>query len=318
MTTNTFNKLIISLYKNGLICDSNIINENSSSLNLSARRTDIIRKYINVLIPILLIIYYSICLATFIKSGELPMYYCDLTIYLSNNIQELFYFSIIVSQIMSIITFYSFNFSNKSDYYWIKIFNNLSKIKINYKIESSNDIRYKLSKLIKLVSFSSKLIKITEISLYSTWFLLACILSFDKLILHQHYLYGLVAISIWIILMKSIWQSYMSFHLCYYIMVNYSKILIKHLNSKIDEEISKVFTIHANIQRLVSNHNTICNEINKINKFWKNIYLAFIFTGNPIMLIFLNQLLFTKINNAIPICFIILLGINSIYYSHYS
>jgi hypothetical protein len=75
---------------------------------------------------------------------------------------------------------------------------------------------------------------------------------------------------------------------CYYF-----KIRFKLLNNKISRN-SKLSVVKLTA-RIIREHNNICNDISKHDKFWKNFYFTLTYTIIPINLILLQQLLLDDI-----------------------
>ena len=74
--------ILLDLYYSGLISDTKIINENSH-IKLSSRKIEYYRKYFYLTMHIIILVYYSIVFHTFLKHGEVPVYYFDMVIYFS-------------------------------------------------------------------------------------------------------------------------------------------------------------------------------------------------------------------------------------------
>jgi hypothetical protein len=75
---------------------------------------------------------------------------------------------------------------------------------------------------------------------------------------------------------------------CYYFEIRF-KILNKNMsrNSKLP--------VYKLTERIIREHNNICNDILKYNKFWKSFYFTLTYTIIPINLMLLQQLLLDEI-----------------------
>jgi hypothetical protein len=75
---------------------------------------------------------------------------------------------------------------------------------------------------------------------------------------------------------------------CYYFEIRF-----KILNNIISRN-SKLSVVKLT-ERIIREHNNICNDILKYDKFWKNFYFVLTYTIIPINLMFLQQLLLDDI-----------------------
>ena len=279
------------LYKSGFICDANILGKQ----NLSPRTFDSFRKYFNVFKSIIFILYYILCFLTFIDKRQVPIYYCDLTNHLANKIPQFFYSITLLAAVMSFVCFYYFNFSDKSDYYWLKIFKTLRSYEMNEIHErqlSDTSIFIRKIKILFLLTLLARRIMIVLVfSLYSVVVL--------RFYWNSNLFFGIMGILIHTKMGELAVISYLNFIFYFYLVTQMCKFKLKHLNNTFENQSLKLFSSYSEIKRLVYNHNSICNEIVKTNTFWKRVYMGFIFTSNPITLLFCYQMLFTEMDNII-------------------
>jgi hypothetical protein len=291
MSENLNNSSIIEdidlpLYKYGLIYKQNIDNY------LATNKQKILQQFKSYALTAILLIV-SILLFIHLKFYKNPkdtIFYYDLFNYLGG-LTEYTYAICLLGSLTSLRLIYLFNYSDESLYEWLDIIEVLKGLKSVDSIGLENREEYKLFiRRIKLFKF------LVEISLkfffYLSFFILITIafLVFDTT---QSIFYGILyAMFHWLWMNYSFGVQLYSF-LFYFIICYYFRLRFKLLNNNISRN-SKL-SVAELTAKIIREHNNICNDILKYDKFWKRFYFVVTYTIIPINLMFLQQILFDDI-----------------------
>ena len=285
------------LYQDGVLCDADILYKNSVNLTILPRRFDILRKYFQLIKPIIFFIYYSTCLITLNVKGYIPSYFCDVLVYFPGAITQFFYVMAICGCFVTFNTKYVFIFSEKSDYQWIRVFDVLKSYEES--VEPKDETQREMSSLIRKVKTLALIFQhfLTFLTLFTIC--ISTYLSVTNLIMNNQLVYGLGVILILPLYVYTTALPYFLFVLCFYTVSNYCQSILKLFNKSLNKQNFSLFVNNRRIESIIANHNTICSEIIGFNRFWSRIYSGLIYTTIPIAQLLLHQLLFTNMNNVI-------------------
>ena len=292
--------ILLELHEKGLICDSNILNKYSDQLMLTPRRIDTIRKYYELGSPLLFLAYYTTCLVTLLKNGETPIYYCDLIAYFPGTITQFFYIMAILGSVLALNFIKAFNFSEESDYYWLKAFEFLKsyeKLK-EYPVTNLSEIGKLKLTLIKKIILVSWLAKHYHKFLFICILLLTTFLALINLFAEHQYVYGCIGIFILITYVSASNVVFLQAILSFYIVTNYCKTEFFIFNKALSPNNTQLFRNSREVYYIITKHNTICKHIFRFNRFWSRVYSTLLYTTLPIAQLLLHQLLFSDLKNV--------------------
>jgi hypothetical protein len=193
-----------------------------------------------------------------------------------------------LGSLISLRLIYLFNYSDENLYEWLDVIEVLKGLKSVNTIGLENKEEYKL--FIRRIKFFKFLVEISlKCFVYLSFFVLITIafLVFDTT---QSIFYGILnAMFHWLWMNCSFGVQLYSF-LFYFIICYYFRLRFKLLNNNIPRN-SKLYVAELNA-RIIREHNNICNDIAKYDKFWRRFYFALTYTIIPINLMFLQQILF--------------------------
>jgi hypothetical protein len=288
MSENLNNSSVIEdidlpLYKYGLIYKQNIDNYLATNKQKKFQK---IKSY--ALTAIFLIVnILSFIRLKFYKNLKDTIFYYDLLNYFGGLTQYI-YAICLLGSLISLRLIYLFNYSDESLYEWLDIIEVLKGLKSVDSIGLEDREEYKL--FIKRIKFFKFLVEICLKSfVYLSFFALITIafLVFDTT---QSVFYGLLnAMFHWFWMNYTFGVELYSF-LFYFIICYYFRLRFKLLNNNISRD-SELSVAELN-ERIISEHNNICNDVTKYDKFWKKFYFVLTYTIIPINLMFLQQLLF--------------------------
>jgi hypothetical protein len=273
----------LSLYKFGLIHKQNI---NNYLVTDKQKKFQKFKSY--TLTAILFVnVIWMLFHFKFYKNPNYPLFYYDLFKYLGG-LPQYTYASCIFGLVMTLRLVYLFNYSDQRVYKWLDIIKVLKGLESMDAIGLKNADQYKL--FVRRIKFYKFLIgislKMTSLFSFITN-IFVTILIFNTV---QSLFFGILnAIFHWLWITYCFGVQLYSF-LFYFMSCYYFKIRFKTLINKISRKSKlSVFKLTA---RIIREHNSICNDIAKYNKFWKSFNFTLTYTLIPISLMFLQQILF--------------------------
>jgi hypothetical protein len=276
----------LPLYKYGLIHKQNI---NNYLVTNKQKKFQAIKSYASTAIMFLVIIRLLLQLRLY-KNPNDPLFYYDLF----NNFGGLTQFVSAIGLFGSVMTLrllYLFNNSDESLYEWLDIIKVLKGLKNMYSIGLKNKKEYE--SFVQRIKFFKFLIEISlkyfGFLIYFSFIGLPFLVS--KTI--QSLFFGILSA-----IFHSLWANYalgvqLYSFLFYFMSCYYFEIRFKILNNSISRN-SKLSHVKLTAT-IIREHNNICNDILKYNKFWKSFYFTLTYTIIPINLMLLQQLLFDDI-----------------------
>ena len=78
---------------------------------------------------------------------------------------------------------------------------------------------------------------------------------------------------------------------------HYCSVDLKVFNNTLKKLNSKLFISNSDIDFIIQKHNTICLNIFKFNKFWRQFIFIWFYTATPITQLTLHQLFFVELDN---------------------
>jgi hypothetical protein len=288
MTDNLNNCCVIEnidlpLYKYGLIHNHNI---NNYLFTDKHKKFQKFKSY--ALTAIFFVIIIRILLHfIFYKNRNYPLFYYDPLNYFGG-LTQFTYAICLFGLVLSLRLIYLFNYSDESLYKWLDIIEVLKGLKNPDSIGLDNNKEYQLFvQRIKFFIFLTK-ISIKNFSILSFFFLNSVtFLVFDTV---QSFFIGILNT-----MFHWFWWNYafgvqLYSILFYFIVCYYSTIRFKILNNKMSRN-SKL-SVAKLTARIIREHNDVCNDILRYDKFWKKFYFALTYTIIPINLMFLHLILF--------------------------
>jgi hypothetical protein len=232
-----------------------------------------------------------------VKNGRVPDYYFDVVQYIGG-ITEFFYAMGINSLILSLVVIILLNKKEINYFRWLDIIKVLKGIKNmnSIKIHDKNVHKIFVRKIKYVLIFAKILIKIDTFSLVLVS-ITGLYLFYDVKDMLIYGILSVVKFHLFFISMVIV-ISYGFFY--YFIVCYYCKLRFKSFNDKVMKTISsQIFYSRKKFKALIEEHNSICNDINVHNKFWKYYSFAITYTLIPINLMILQQVFFEDI--IIPI-----------------
>jgi hypothetical protein len=291
MTDNLNNCCVIEnidlpLYKYGLIHKQNINNFLVTDKHKKFQKFKsyaLTAIFFGVIIRILLHFIFH-------KNPNYPLFYYDPLNY-SGGLTQFIYAIYLFGFVLTLRLIYLFNYSDESLYKWLDIIEVLKGLKSPDSIGLDNNKEYELFvKRIKFFKFLTE-ISLKIFSFLSFFFLIGVtFLVFDTI---QSLFFGILnAMLHWFWWNCAFGVQLYSF-LFYFIVCYYSTIRFKTLNIKISRNSKLSFAKMT--ARIIREHNDICNDFLRYDKFWKKFYFALTYTIIPINLMFLHLILFDDI-----------------------
>jgi hypothetical protein len=273
----------LSLYKFGLIHKQNI---NNYLVTDRQKKFQKFKCYALTAILFVIIIWMFFHLK-FYKNPNYPIFYYDLLKYFGG-LPQYTYALCIFGLVMALRLVYLFNYSDQRLHKWLDIIKVLKGLESMDAIGLENADEYKL--FIRRIKFYKFLIGIS-LKMTSIFSIILNI-SVTFLIFNtvQSLFFGILnAIFYWLWITYCFGVQLYSF-LFYFMSCYYFKIRFKTLINKISRK-SKL-SVSKLTARIIREHNSICNDIEKYNEFWKSFNFTLTYTLIPINLIFLQQILF--------------------------
>ena len=251
------------------------------------------RKYILVLARLLHAAHSLICLFATIKQMS-SKYYLDILQSRSFKSNKIFTYVIVIAyNLFAAGLLCVFNFSDKCDKHWFQLLNQLVR---NEKSKSS-----KSSKTIFRIRFALKYIRISSMSInvaligFSMHLTIMAYNGMDFLI------YGVPSIVLFFNALRAVPPTALLFIFSLLIVTLYCYQQFKQLNNRL-KNISKGHVMNEvlllkPIKRLNAEHNGICVQIHRYNKFWQQTLLITLVTVIPLNLFLIHQLIFGQIDN---------------------
>jgi hypothetical protein len=284
--TSVVEDIDLPLYKYGLIHKQNI---NNYLVMDKHKKFQKFKSY--ALTAIFFVIIIRILLNfRFYKNPNYPLFYYDPINYFGG-LTQFIHAICLFGLVLSLRLIYLFNYSDESLYEWLDIIEVLKGLKNLDSIGLENNkecqLFVKRIKFLKFViEFSLKIISTIILS-----FLIGLtFLVFDTI---QSLFFGIL---------NAMFHSFWTRHalgvqlysfLFYFIVCYYYTIRFKILNNKISRN-SKL-SVAILTERIIREHNDVCNDILRYDKFWKNFYFALTYTIIPINLMFLHLILFDDV-----------------------
>jgi hypothetical protein len=274
------------LYKYGLIHKQNI---NNYLVTNKQKKFQATKSYASTAIMLLVIVRLLLQLR-FYKNPNNPLFYYDVLNYLGGLTQ--FTSAIgLFGALMTLRLIYLFNYSDESLYEWMDIIKVIKGLKNMDSIGLKNEKEYE--SFVQRIKFLKFLIEITLN--YFAFLLFFSFIGLTFLVSKtiQSLFFGILSA-----IFHSLWVNYalsvqLYSFLFYFMTCYYFEIRFKMLNNNISRN-SKLSDIELTA-RIIREHNNICNDILKYNKFWKSFYFTLTYTIIPINLMLLQQLLLDDI-----------------------
>jgi hypothetical protein len=273
----------LPLYKYGLIHKQNI---NNYLVTEKQKKFQKFKSYaltaIFFVIIIRLLLHFK-----FYKNPNYPLFYFDPLNYFSG-LTQFTYAIYLLGSVFGLRLIYLFNYSDESLYKWLDIIEVLKGLKSLDSIGLKKNKEYE--SFVKRIKFFEFLIEISIkiILIVSLFFCMGLtFLVYDTI---QSLFFGILNTMFhwfWTNCAFGI-ESY-SF-LFYFIVCYYSKIRFKILNNIISRN-SKLPVVKLTA-RIIREHNDVCNDILRYDKFWNKFYFALTYTIIPINLMLLHLILF--------------------------
>jgi hypothetical protein len=291
MSENSNNSSVIEdidlpLYKYGLIHKQNI---NNYLVTNKQKRFQTIKSYASTAILLLVIIRILLQLR-FYKNPNYRLFSYDLFNYLGG-LTQFVYATCLFGAVMSLRLLHLFNYSDESLYKWFDIIKVLKGLENNDSIGLKNKEIYE--SFVQRIKFSKFVIEITlKFAAFLTFFLFIGLAFLVSNTIRSLFFGILNAI------FHVLWTNYVlgvqlySF-LFYFMSCYYFEIRFKILNDNISRN-SKLSVVKLTAS-IIGEHNNICDDILKYDKFWKSFYFILTYTIIPINLMLLQQLLFDDI-----------------------
>jgi hypothetical protein len=281
--TSVVEDIDLPLYKYGLIHKQNI---NNYLVMDKHKKFQKFKSY--ALTAIFFVIIIRILLHfRFYKNPNYPLFYYDPLNYFGG-LTQFIYAICLFGSVLSLRLIYLFNYSDESLYKWLDIVEALKGLKSPDSIGLDNNKEYQLFvKRIKLLKFMIEIsLKIFPTLIFS-FFIGVTFLVFDTI---QSLFFGIL---------NAMFHSFWTRHalgvqlysfLFYFIVCYYSTIRFEILNNKISR--NNKLSVAKLTERIIREHNDVCNHILRYDKFWKKFYFALTYTIIPINLMFLHLILF--------------------------
>jgi hypothetical protein len=291
MTDNLNNCCVIEnihlpLYEYGLIHKQNI---NNFLVTDKHKKFQKFKSYALTIIFFVIIIRILLHFR-FYKNPSYPLFYYDPLNYFGG-LTQFIYAICLFGSVLSLRLIYLFNYSDESLYKWLDIIEVLKGLKSPDSIGLDNNKEYQLFvKRIKSLKFMTEIsLKILSILIFS-FFISLTFLVFDTI---QSLFFGILnAIFHWFWTNHALGVELYSF-LFYFIVCYYSTIRFKIFNNEISQ--NNKLSVAKLTERIIREHNDVCNDILRYDKFWKNFYFALTYTIIPMNLMFLHLILFDDI-----------------------
>jgi hypothetical protein len=276
----------LPLYKYGLIHKQNI---NNYLVTNKQKKFQAFKSYALTAFLLLIIILLLLQLR-FYKNPNYPLFSYDLFNYLGGLTQFL-YATCLFGVVMSLRLLHLFNYSDESIYKWLDIIKVLKGLENKDLIGLKNEEIYE--SFVQRIKFFKFLIEITlKFSAFLTFFLFIG-LAFLVSNTIQSLFFGILDAIFHVLWTNYVLSVQLYSFLFYFMSCYYFEIRFKILNNNISRN-SKLSVVKLTA-RIISEHNNICNDILKYDKFWKNFYFVLTYTIIPINLMLLQQLLLDDI-----------------------
>jgi hypothetical protein len=291
MTENLNNSSVIEdidlpLYKYGLIHKQNI---NNFLVTDKQKKFQKFKSYslTAIMLAIITLLFLQLRIH---KNPNYPLFHYDLFNYFGG-LTQFVYVIPLFGAIMSLRLLHLFNYSDQTLYKWLDI------IKVLKGLENMNSIGLENNKdyetFVKRIKFFKHLIDITiKLTAFLSYFLFLMLsILVSKTI--QSAFFGLLnALFNWLWNIYTFSVQLYSF-LYYFMSCYYFRFRFKILNDSTSRN-SKLPVVKLTA-RIIREHNNICNDILKYDKFWKSFYFVLTYTIIPINLMLLQQLLLDDI-----------------------
>jgi hypothetical protein len=291
MSQNLNNSSVIEdidlpLYEYGLIHKQNT---NNYLITNKQKKFQATKSYASTAFMLLIIIRLLIQLR-FYKNPNYPIFNFDFLFYFGGLTQ--FAYAIgLFGAVMTLRLIYLFNYSDESLYEWLDIIKVLKGLKNMDSIGFKNKKEYE--SFVQRIKFFRFLIEITL--KYSAILFFFSFIGITFLVSKtiQSLFFGILSA-----IFHVLWANYtlgvqLYSFLFYFMSCYYFEIRFKILNNNISRN-SKLSVLKLTT-RIIREHNNICNDILKYNKFWKSFYFTLTYTIIPINLMLLQQLLLDDI-----------------------
>ena len=279
-----FNENIYEIIRNEKQLTNNEINDNKKSSKKFIR-------YLHLFWRLFHSIHWSFCFITYLYgSKDSPKFYFDVinSAYLGG-IKHYLYSILILVGLMSIITIYTFNFSDPSSYSWLSV---LIELKTDNTEIFFYSLRNKIKILLKIIPYYIKLILFLSASS-------GILVMYNAYNLMDFILFGILSDLIFILFIYSLAPVGFYSFLCYYIVCEYIRWKFKSINESFREYSNKFTTNPIVFNHLIHKHNILCKEIHCFNKFWKRFFFNITYTLMPTNLLLLHQIIFGKFDNFV-------------------
>jgi hypothetical protein len=276
----------LPLYKYGLIHKQNINNYLATN---KQKKFQTIKSYASTAI-LLLVIIRTLLQLRFYKNPNYPLFSYDVFNYFGG-LTQFVYGICFFGALMSLRLLHLFNFSDESLYKWLDI------IKVLKGLENKDSIGLKNKEIYESFVQRIKLFKfLIDFALkFAVFFLFFFYIGLAFLVSNsiQNLFFGILSA-----IFHGLWTNYafgvqLYSFLFYFMSCYYFEIRFKILNNNISRN-SKLSVVKLTA-RIIREHNNICNDILKYDKFWKSFYFVLTYTIIPMNLMLLQQLLLDDI-----------------------
>jgi hypothetical protein len=273
----------LPLYKYGLIYKQNI---NNYLVTNTQKKFQAFKSYASTGFLLLIIIRLLLQLR-FYNNPNYPLFSYDLLNYFGG-LTQFVYAILLFGAVMSLRLLYLFNYSDESLYKWLDIIKVLKGLENKDSIGLKNEEKYELFvQRIKVLKFLIDItLKFATFILFFSFIGLAFLVSNTI----QSLFFGVLNA-----IFHGLWTNYFlgvelySF-LFYFMSCYYFKIRFKIFNNN-NSGNSKLSVVKLTT-RIIREHNNICNDILKYDKFWKSFYFVLTYTIIPMNLMLLHLILF--------------------------
>jgi hypothetical protein len=284
--TSVIEDIDLPLYKYGLIHKQNI---NNYLVTNKQKKFQTIKSYASTAFLLLVIIRMLLQLR-FYKNSNYPLFSYDVLNYVGGLTQFVIAMGLF-GAVMTLRLLHLFNYSDESLYKWLDIIKVLKGLENKDSIGLKNEQIYE--SFVQRIKFLKFLIDITL--KFAAFFIFFLFIGLTLLVSNtiQSLFFGILNA-----IFHGLWTNYalgvqLYSFLFYFMSCYYFEIRFKILNNNISRN-SKLSVVKLTA-RIIREHNNICNDILKYDKFWKSFYFVLTYTIIPINLMLLQQLLLDDI-----------------------
>ena len=277
--TQFYKQLVLAFINCGLLCDYRI-NDKCEIEKCQSQ----LPKYFHVFWRLFHVIYYIVCIFS-IRDDQVPKYYFD-TIYLIGGNIIYLYLMMLIIQLTTLAIIIAFNFGDLNNRNYglllVKSLESFDWFK-QFGVNNYRQFQKLRKRYIRIFTFQKYLVN--QITLFMSCIaLVVTLLAYD---ITDFVTYGPLSALNFYIYSKSV-SPVLNYSLtAFLIVIDYCRIRFQILNYYLDCKFSKNLTI-----RMICEHNSVCNFIANLNKFWCKFFLSYLFISMPANLVMLHEALF--------------------------